>query len=141
MRAVAWGVIRPAGDDRPRRLADLCRRLDAVLAEHQPSEAAMETPFAGRNPKSAIALAEVRGAILARLGEARLEVTGLTPASVKQSIVGTGRAEKGQVAFMVVRLLGLEKAPASDASDALGVAITHIHLSRLSSIRTWVSGR
>ena len=121
------GVIRPKGDDRAARLADLARRMAKVLEEFSPDQAAVETPFTGRNPRSTIVLAEARGALLSVLGSAGIGVTDYTPAEVKKSIVGHGRAEKLQVAFMVSRLLGLHQAPPHDAADAMAVALTHIH--------------
>jgi crossover junction endodeoxyribonuclease RuvC len=43
-------------------------------------------------------------------------------------VVGYGRAEKQQVQHMVTRLLGLAAAPEPmDASDALAIAICHLH--------------
>jgi crossover junction endodeoxyribonuclease RuvC len=43
---------------------------------------------------------------------------------VKQQITGFGRAEKGQVAFMVTRMLELDaEAEPGDATDALAVAL------------------
>lgn len=124
------GVIRPKGQDRPARLADLSQQFTAVVERYQLAEAAVETPFTGRNPKSAIALAEARGALLAVLGGHKITVQGYTPAAIKHSIVGTGRAEKEQVVFMVTRLLGLKKAPAHDAADAMAAALTHVHMRR-----------
>jgi len=45
---------------------------------------------------------------------------------VKMSVVGYGRAEKGQVQVMVRSLLRLPEIVASeDASDALAIAICH----------------
>ena len=124
---VDFGVIRPKGDAPPARLADLSRRLDDVVDRLSPEEAAVETPFTGRNPRSAFVLAQARGAILAVFGARRITVADYTPADVKKSIVGTGRAEKTQVVFMVTRLLGLEANPPQDAADAMAVALTHIH--------------
>jgi crossover junction endodeoxyribonuclease RuvC len=127
---VEAGVIRAKGRDRPARLADLGRRFTDLVQRLDPDEAAVETPFTGRNPKSAIALAEARGVLLAALGAGGLPVADYSPARIKQSIVGTGRAEKAQVVFMVTRLLGLDKAPPHDAADAMAVALTHLHLRR-----------
>ena len=124
------GVIRPRGEGRPARLADICRRLEEVLVRFEPAEAAVETAFSGRNPRSSIALAEARGAILAVLGAAPLTVTGYPPAEVKKSIVGNGNAEKEQIVFMVRQLLNLQKDPPTDAGDAMAVALTHLHLRR-----------
>lgn len=90
----------------------------------------METPFTGLNPRSTVVLAESRGVLLAVLGARSIPAADYAPADVKKSLVGTGRAEKGQVAFMVCRLLGLQKTPPHDASDAMALAITHLHQRR-----------
>jgi crossover junction endodeoxyribonuclease RuvC len=51
-----------------------------------------------------------------------------TPAEIKRSVVGYGRAEKAQVGQMVKLLLGLDAVPTPhDAADALAVAICHLH--------------
>ena len=122
----AAGVIRPKGPTRTARLGDLFIRLEELLKKYTPREAAVETPFSGKNPKSAIALAEARGLILGVLGRHGVEVTGYAPAEVKKSIVGTGRAEKSQMIFMVRRLLSLDYDPPSDAADAMSIALTHL---------------
>lgn len=121
------GVIRPRGTDRAPRLGDLAQRLEIVIAGARPDEAAVETPFTGRNPKSAMVLAEARGVILGVLGVAGISVVGYSPAEVKSAIVGHGRADKAQVVFMVTRFLNLASPPAQDAADAMAVALTHLH--------------
>jgi crossover junction endodeoxyribonuclease RuvC len=122
------GVVRPRGKHRHGRLADLQRRLTAVVEELAPDSAAVESSFSGLNPKTGLALAESRGVILAVLGGLDLEVSSYSPAEVKSAIVGYGRAEKQQINYMVMRLLALESKPPSDAADAMAVALTHIHL-------------
>jgi len=124
------GVIRPIGESRPARLGNIASGIEILIEKHHPEEAAVETPFSGKNPKSAIALAEARGVILGALGKNGVPVTGYSPAEVKKSIVGTGRAEKSQVIFMVRRLLGLDYDPPSDAADAMAIALTHINMQR-----------
>lgn len=121
------GVVRPRGDHRHGRLADLQHRLAKVARDVDPDCAAVESSFSGLNPKSGLALAESRGVILAVLGGLDLEVSSYSPAEVKSAVVGHGRAEKQQVNYMVVRLLSLDTKPPSDAADAMAVAITHIH--------------
>ena len=60
--------------------------------------------------------------------EAGVPIVEYTPAEVKQSVVGYGRAEKGQVQSMVQLLLGLSEPPTPfDASDALAIAVCHLH--------------
>ena len=122
------GVVRPRGDHRHGRLADLQHRLAAVVNELAADCAAVESSFSGLNPKTGLALAESRGVILAVLGGLDLEVSSYSPAQVKSAIVGHGKAEKQQINYMVVRLLGLSEPPPSDAADAMAVALTHIHL-------------
>ena len=121
------GVVRPQGEGRHQRLADLQNRLAAVVDELAPDCAAVESSFSGRNPKSGLALAESRGVILAVLGGLDLDMSSYSPAQVKSAIVGHGKAEKQQINYMVVRLLNLQNPPASDAADAMAVALTHIH--------------
>ena len=59
---------------------------------------------------------------------AGLEVAEYSPLTIKSSVVGYGRAEKQQVQQMVTRLLALSDLPEPmDASDALAIAICHLH--------------
>ena len=127
-RLESSGVVRPRGDHRHGRLADLQRRLAAVVDELAPDCAAVESSFSGLNPKTGLALAESRGVILAVLGGLDLEVSSYSPATVKSAVVGHGQAEKQQVKYMVVRLLNLSGQLSNDAADAIGVALTHIHI-------------
>lgn len=129
------GVLRPKGAEHAARLADLDRRFSNLLADLDPDCAAVESAFSGRNPKSGLILAESRGVLLAALGRIEIPTHAYSPAQVKSAMVGHGTAEKQQVAFMVVRLLGLDAQPPSDAADAAGVALTHIHSRALSTIR------
>jgi crossover junction endodeoxyribonuclease RuvC len=122
------GVVRPRGDARHNRLADLADRFAEVIEGLAPDCAAVESSFSGLNPKTGLALAESRGVILAVLGRNQLDVTSYSPAEVKSAVVGHGRAEKQQINYMVVRLLSLAKPPPIDAADAMAVALTHIHL-------------
>ena len=124
------GVVRPRGDQRARRLADLDRRFTEVVTMVSPDCAAVESSFSGRNPKSSLSLAEGRGVILAALGRSGIDVESYSPAQVKSAIVGYGNAQKRQVGYMVTRLLSLAKEPPADAADAIAVALTHLHTRR-----------
>ena len=70
-------------------------------------------------------MGEARGAALAAVAEAGIEIFEIAPRKVKQAIVGYGAAQKVAVAKMVQRMLNLESAPAPDAADALALALTH----------------
>lgn len=127
-RLIACGVLRPKGKGRVELLADLAGRLRDIVAEMRPDCGAVESSFSGVHAKSALALAESRGVVLAVLGESGFPVSAYPPARVKATIVGRGAATKEQIGFMVVRLLNLDRSPATDAADAIAVALTHQRL-------------
>ncbi len=121
-----------------RRLALIFRSLASVLAKYKPCTAAVEQIFTARNAATALKLGQARGAAIAACAAHNLEIFDYEPTLVKRSLVGTGRAEKEQVAFMVGRLLNVkEKDWALDTTDALAVAICHLsqrRFQRLASI-------
>jgi len=112
----------------PRRLSRIYMHLGAVISEHQPDEVAIEDVFYALNVKSALKLGQVRGVAMLAAASAGLEVAEYSPLTIKSSVVGYGRAEKQQVQHMVTRLLELAAPPEPfDASDALAIAICHLH--------------
>ena len=127
-RVVDCGVV-TLGSRRPLpdRLATLYRGMEELIRRLEPSTAAVEAPFFGAGARSALQLAHARGVILAALGNAGVEVAEYSPATVKKSVTGSGRADKTQVGRMVVQLLRLSEPPAPhDLSDALAVALCHM---------------
>ena len=124
--ALAHGTIScPAGWERSRCLAKISRTLRDVLKQHQPTVCVVEGLFYAQNLQTAIIMGEARGAALATIAEAGLEIYEIATRKVKQAIVGYGAAQKSAVAKMVQRLLNLPKPPAPDAADALALALTH----------------
>ncbi len=113
------------------RLGEISRWLTDVVTELRPTVVAVEDVFAQVNMRSALALAQARGAVLAVAGMAGLTVYSYAPAMVKKTVTGRGAASKEQVALMVQALVGLATPPSADAADALAVAITHAHRSEL----------
>jgi crossover junction endodeoxyribonuclease RuvC len=110
------------------KLQQIFTALSAVIAEHQPRMVAIEEVFYSANVKSALKLGQVRGVAMLAASWAGLEVAEYSPLSIKSAVVGYGRAEKQQVQQMVMRLLHLDAPPQPmDASDALAIAICHIH--------------
>jgi crossover junction endodeoxyribonuclease RuvC len=111
-----------------RRLSRVYDELGALILKHHPDEVAIEGIFYALNVKSALKLGQVRGVAMLAAAAAGLEVAEYSPLTIKSSVVGYGRAEKQQVQHMVTRLLGLKEAPEPmDASDALAIAICHLH--------------
>ena len=114
----------------PRRLSRIYLQLGKIIGEHRPDEVAIEDVFYALNVKSALKLGQVRGVAMLAAATAGLEVAQYSPLTIKSSVVGYGRAEKQQVQQMVTRLLGLAQPPhPMDASDALAIAICHLHTS------------
>ncbi len=122
--ALAHGTIScPAGWERSRCLAKISKALRDVLREHQPTVCVVEGLFYAQNLQTAIIMGEARGAALAAIAEAGLDIYEIATRKVKQAIVGYGAAQKSAVAKMVQRLLNLPKLPAPDAADALALAL------------------
>lgn len=131
-RLLITGVIRTrAADPLAGRLLIIRDRLADVIRDHQPECGAVEDVFHAVNARSALKLAHVRGVALLVLAEAGLTCGEYSPATVKLSVVGHGRAEKSQVQMMVRTLCGPDAIfETEDASDAVAVAICHAtHLS------------
>ena len=124
---VANGVIQPdrAAPD-SERLHMIATGLAAVSGTHHPNQAAIEENFVARSAASALKLGMARGVALAQCAAAGLPLCELAARQVKKSVVGTGTADKTQVAAMVTRLLGVQAVNA-DAADALAIAIAAGH--------------
>ena len=108
-----------------RCLANISQSIRDVLRKYQPTVCAVEGLFFAQNLKTAIVMGEARGAALAAVAEAGLEIFEIAPRKVKQAIVGYGAAQKLAVAKMVQRMLQLAEPPAADAADALALALAH----------------
>lgn len=98
-----------------------------IIKRRQPEAVAVEGVFFCRNAKTALALGEARGVAIAACASYCVPVYEYAPRRVKQAVVGFGSASKEQVRKMVMTLLGLREEPQEDASDALAIAICHLH--------------
>ena len=141
-RLVTCGAITAAAADAfPDRLARIYRELSALLLKMRPECVAVESVFHAVNARSALKLGHARGVALLAAVEAGCIVVEYTPAEVKRAVVGYGRADKRQVQHMVTLLLGLARPPTPyDASDALAVAICHLHSAPMRGIRDQGAG-
>lgn len=131
----AMGAIRLAkSKSLPARLQQVFQELTRELELWSPEAVAIEEVFYSVNAKSALKLGQVRGVALLAAASLGLPVAEYAPLKIKSSVVGYGLAQKGQVQFMVARLLGLTEVPEpADAADALAVAICHIHTAQTMS--------
>lgn len=132
LQTIEQGTIRaPRGDWGP-RLRAIFEGVAEVAGRCRPDVVAAERPFVHRNPATAIALGQARGAALAAaMGGNDSTLAEYTPRAVKLAVVGSGKADKTQVAHMVRHLLRITGPLAEDASDALAVAICHAHTGAL----------
>lgn len=132
-RAVAVGVVRTdPGAETARRLAELFEDLTGLVGEHGPDVLAIERVFTNRNHQTAMSVARASGIALLVAARAGIPVVEYTPTSVKLSVTGDGAADKGMVADMVTRRLGLDRRPnPADAADALAVALCHLQSLRV----------
>jgi len=129
-RHVAHGCIAVAGLEMADRLRQIFEGLDALITEHGPGEIAVEKVFVNRNVDSALKLGQARGAALCAIPQG-VPVFEYAPRAIKLALVGSGAAEKVQVAHMIKTLLKLDGKISPDASDALAIAVCHAHTRRL----------
>ncbi len=127
-RLVAAGAIRTGAPTLEGRLVQVRDGLAEAIRAHAPHVVSVERPFFGKNATSALAVGMARGAALIAAAEAGLAVHEYPPATVKKAVVGRGGAAKEQVAAMVRVILGLREIPGpADVTDALAVALAHVH--------------
>lgn len=120
-------VTTPTSLPLPERLLAISRAVSRVIAETSPDVVAVERMFSQNNLHSVMGTAQASAVAVLASAEAGLPVRWHTPTEVKAAVTGSGRAEKAQVAAMVVRILGLSVAPRPvDATDALALAICHV---------------
>jgi len=143
LRRTGWGVIEQlgnklsfiacgtvhsdGGEELAPRLVTLHNGLQAVLAEYEPDEAAVEATFVNKDATATLKLGQARGIALLVPALAGLHVGEYAPNLVKKTIVGSGHAEKQQIRLMIKILLPKADPKTDDAADALAIAITHAH--------------
>lgn len=143
LRRTGWGVVEIDGsrlayvadgfltstDDLPlaRRLIELKQKLECVIADWRPDEAAVEETFVNKDARATLKLGQARAVALIVPAAAGLSVAEYAPNQVKKSIVGAGHAEKEQIRHMVKLLLPRCEPRSADSADALAIAICHAH--------------
>lgn len=141
VKAIAYDAIK--NDSRksmPLRLQSIFETLTDVIDRFHPDEFAIETAFYGKNAQSALKLGHARGVSMLAAVLHQIPVGEYSPREVKKAVVGKGTASKDQVQYMIQSLLNLKYTPKYyDTTDALAVAICHLHRSKPSgkSIKSW----
>jgi len=125
---IDYGFIKTNNPNINQKIYDICNALEDIIKKYKPDESAIEEVFFSKNKKTAISVAQIRGAIIFVLMKKNIPVFGYTPLQVKQSVVGYGRATKNQVQNMVKILLNLNTIPKpDDVADALAIGVCHSH--------------
>ncbi len=131
---VNCGAIKPKSKEFNQRLAFIYQELQAICKEYKPQEAGIEQVFVAKNANSALKLGQARGIAIACCLQYHIEIFDYEPTKVKQALVGSGRAEKDQVAFMVKTILNQHTlSKPLDTTDALALAICHANHRRFLS--------
>jgi len=135
---IAQGCLNVSSAAPTARLRLIFEGLAALFGEHRPAEVAVERVFVSRNVASALKLGQARGAALCAV-PGGVPVFEYAPRAIKLAVVGSGAAEKFQVAHMVRVLLGVAGPLSADAADALAVAVCHAHARRLGALAACAS--
>ena len=131
--AVEYGTVRVPRGDWGKRIRMIYEGITEVAERNRPDVVAAERPFVHINPATAIALGQARGAAVAAALDDSAEFAEYAPRAIKLAVVGSGKADKTQVAHMVRHLLRITGPLEVDASDALAVAICHAHTGALAA--------
>lgn len=129
MKTLNYDAIKAKGSDLPQRLKTIYIELNKVIKRYRPTVISLENVFYAKDVQATVKIGEGRAIALLASAQCRIPVYEYTPAEIKKSVTGNGRADKAQVAWMVKNILGMEELKAGDASDALAIALCHVHRS------------
>ena len=124
---VSMGTLDMRGqEDHLGKLKQIFEELTALIKIYEPTEAAVEAPFYGKDAQAMLKLGRAQGVAMIAAATCGLSVVEYSPRSIKKAVTGKGNATKDQVAKMLPHLVkGNIDYKYIDASDALGVAFCH----------------
>ena len=112
------GLIKIKPNTLQYQITELCEGLDLIFKNHKFDEVAIEDIFFAYNPKTVLKLAQFRGALSLKI--------------LQLHVTGKAKADKEQVAFMVKKILGINKEiKPLDITDAIAIALTHANNLRI----------
>ena len=131
LQADDYGVIAlPGTMPLEQRLYQLYTHVLNLIGIFSPSAIAVEQPFVGKGERRfagpAIAVGQAQALVLISAAGTAIPVFKYPPAQVKLAVVDYGAATKEQMRQTISATLGLIETPASDAADALSVALCHL---------------
>ena len=129
---VEAGLVKMKAENVQFQMTQMAEAIDQIFSAHKIDEVAIESMFYAYNPQSVLKLAQVRGALSLKILQVYGNFAEYTPLQVKKSVTGKAKAAKEQVAFMVKRILGINKEiKPLDINDAIAIALTHANNLRL----------
>lgn len=121
----------PAGREFSERLAAVADECARLLERYEPDALALERLYITKNQKTAMHVAEVRGALIAVAARAGVPVFEYTPSEVKAAAAGSGRADKKAIIKMLHALVKIRKEiKHDDEYDAIAIGVTHLARAR-----------
>lgn len=110
--------------DFSQRLELIYKEVNLLIKKYQPDIVAIEKLYFARNVTTALDVGQARGVVLLALVQHKKQVIEFTPLQVKQTLTGSGAADKKQVGLMVKAILKISAVPKpDDAADAVALAI------------------
>lgn len=128
---LVWSdCVLPDKGAKEKRLARVLSVVQEAIKRYSPDAVALETLFFSKNVKTALGVAEARGAILSAAGSAALPVIECSPQQVKLAVTGSGNADKKAVMRMVPKLISIpeKKGRLDDEYDAIALGIASLTL-------------
>jgi len=125
--SVAYGLIETdKGTLAEDRLKEIFDAINILIKKYKPEAVSIEDLYFQNNAKTAIAVGQARGVLLLACANHHIKTASYSPLTIKRAICGDGKADKGQVQYMVTKQLRLGEIPKpDDVADALAIALTH----------------
>lgn len=137
LRLIDYGVIEAREKTLTGKIANFSKKFEKLVNDTNPELAAIEKIFFAKNQKTALAVAQARGVLLAALIAKNIPIVEYGPTEVKSNITGNGLADKQGVAKMVKSILKVSELKGyDDAVDAIAIAITAASHQKLNGLLT-----
>ncbi len=112
-------------DEHSKRLFLIFEKLEKVIIDYKINVCAIETLFFSTNVKTALKVAELRGAILVLCEKYNVKIEEYSPQAIKLGVTGYGKSDKSAIIKMIPLLVKIEKKiKFDDEFDAIAVGIT-----------------
>ena len=113
-------------NDFSERLKIIGETIEKIIKEYKPTALVIESLFFNNNQKTALLVAEVKGAVKYIALSQKLTIFEYTPLQIKTAVTGYGRSTKQQITIMVKNLIEITKEiKLDDEYDAIAVGLTY----------------